>query len=141
MIAWVELREGRNVNKKGKTYSFYLSKLYEQAEQFGLENRMLQCIEECGELIQALSKYKRILQGDKTCKVKGQQAINMVLEEIADVEITLKQIKYLLCKTEAVEYIKVRKVIRTEKRMLETKEQTQTQTQYEHFNDRFLKVE
>lgn len=136
------------MNKKGKTYSFYLSKLYEQAEQFGLENRMLQCIEECGELIQALSKYKRILQGDKTCKVKEQQAINMVLEEIADVEITLKQIKYLLCKTEAVEYIKVRKVIRTERRMLESKEQkeqtqtqTQTQTQYEHFNDRFLKVE
>lgn len=26
----------------------------EQAEQFGLENRMLQCTEEAGELIQAL---------------------------------------------------------------------------------------
>lgn len=129
------------MNKKGKTYSFYLSKLFEQAERFGLENRMLQCMEECGELIQALSKYKRILQGDKTCKVKGQQAINMVLEEIADVEITLKQIKYLLCKTEAVEHIKVRKVIRTEQRMLEPKEQEQTQAQYEHFKDRFLKVE
>lgn len=125
--------------KRGRTYSFYLSKLYEQAERFGVENRMLQCTEECGELIQALSKYKRVLQGDKTCKMKRSQAINMVLEEIADVEITLKQIKYLLCKTEAVEHIKVRKVIRTEKRMLEPKEQTQTQ--YEHFKDRFLNVE
>lgn len=129
------------MSKKGKTYSFYLFKLFEQAERFGLENRMLQCTEECGELIQALSKYKRILQEDKTCKVKGQQAINMVLEEIADVEITLKQIKYLLCKTEAVEHIKVRKVIRTEKRLLEPKEQEQEQAQYEHFKDRFLKVE
>lgn len=129
------------MSKKGKTYSFYLSKLFEQAERFGLENRMLQCTEECGELIQALSKYKRILQGDKTCKVKGQQAINMVLEEIADVEITLKQIKYLLCKTEAVEHIKVRKVIRTERRLLESNEREQKQTQYEHFKDRFLKVE
>ena len=27
----------------------------EQAEQFGLENRMLQCTEEAGELIQALA--------------------------------------------------------------------------------------
>lgn len=35
-----------------------------QAEQFGIENRLLQCTEECGELIQALSKYQRILQGD-----------------------------------------------------------------------------
>lgn len=129
------------MSKKGKTYSFYLSKLFEQAERFGLENRMLQCTEECGELIQALSKYKRILQGDKTCKVKGQQAINMVLEEIVDVEITLKQIKYLLCKTEAVEHIKVRKVIRTERRLLESNEREQKQTQYEHFKDRFLKVE
>lgn len=127
--------------KRGRTYSFYLSKLYEQAERFGLENRMLQCTEECGELIQALSKYKRVSQGDKTCKMKRSQAISMVLEEIADVEITLKQIKYLLCKTEAIEHIKVRKVIRTEKRLLESNEQEQKQAQYEHFKDRFLKVE
>lgn len=31
-----------------------------QAEQFGIENRLLQCTEECGEFIQALSKYQRI---------------------------------------------------------------------------------
>lgn len=132
-----------NKNEKGsRTYSFYLSKLYEQAERFGLENRMLQCTEECGELIQALSKYKRVSQGDKTCKMKRKQAINMVLEEIADVEITLKQLKYLLCKTEAVEYIKVRKVIRTEKRLFDSRmEEELKQEQYEHFKDRFLKVE
>lgn len=129
------------MNKKSKIHNFYLYKLYEQAKHFGLESRMLQCTEECGELIQALSKYKRILQGDKTCKVKEQQAINMILEEIADVEITLKQLKYLLGKTEAVEHIKVRKIIRTEQRMLELKEQEQKQAQYEHFKDRFLKVE
>ncbi len=129
--------------KRSRTYSFYLSKLYEQAEQFGLENRMLQCTEECGELIQALSKYKRVLQGDKTCKMKRSQAINMVLEEIADVEITLKQLKYLLCKTEAVEHIKVRKVIRTEKRLFDSRmeEEQKEQAQYEHFKGRFLKVE
>mgnify|MGYP002332981450 CR=1 FL=1 len=124
-----------------QTMNEYKNKMYKQAEHFGLENRMLQCTEECGELIQALSKYKRTLQGDKTCKMKRSQAINMVLEEIADVEITLKQLKYLLCKTEAVEHIKVRKVIRTEKRILEPKEQEQTQAQYEHFKDRFLNVE
>lgn len=31
--------------------------IMKQAEQFGIENRLLQCTEECGELIQALSKY------------------------------------------------------------------------------------
>lgn len=128
--------------KRGRTYSFYLSKLYEHAEQFGVENRVLQCTEECGELIQALSKYKRVLQRDKTCKMKRSQAINMVLEEIADVEITLKQLKYLLCKTEVVEHIKVRKIIRTEKRLFDSRmEEEQKQAQYEHFKDRFLKVE
>lgn len=41
--------------------------LKEQAEHFGIENRMLQCTEELSELIQALSKYRRVEQGDKTC--------------------------------------------------------------------------
>ena len=127
--------------KRGRTYSFYLSKLYEHAEQFGIENRMLQCTEECGELIQALSKYQRVSKGDKTCNLSSYQSINMVLEEIADVEITLKQLKYLLCKTETVEHIKVRKIIRTEKRLFDSRMEEEQQEWYEHFKDRFLKVE
>lgn len=94
----------------------YKKEMYRQAEQFGLENRMLQCTEECGELIQALSKYKRIQNGDKTCVI-SQEPVKMVLEEIADVEITLAQLKYLLCGTETVEHIKFRKVERTKQRL------------------------
>lgn len=67
-----------------------------QAEQFGIENRLLQCTEECGELIQALSKYQRILQGDKTCQTDMCHAEYMIADEIADVELLLEQIKYLL---------------------------------------------
>lgn len=97
----------------------YNKRIYEQAEQFGIENRMLQCSEEAGELIQALCKYQRILNADKTCNTDMVHAEYMIAEEIADIEICLKQIKYLLGNTEAVERIKAQKVDRTEQRMLE----------------------
>lgn len=95
----------------------YKKEIYKQAEQFGLENRMLQCTEECGELIQALSKYRRASRNDKTCTMNVHETINSVLEEIVDVEITLAQLKYLLCKTEVVEHIKVNKIERTKQRL------------------------
>lgn len=97
----------------------YNKRIYEQAEQFGIENRMLQCSEEAGELIQALCKYQRILNADKTCNTDMVHAEYMIAEEIADIEICLKQIKYLLGNTEAVERIKAQKVDRTEQCMLE----------------------
>lgn len=97
----------------------YNKRIYEQAEQFGIENRMLQCSEEAGELIQALCKYQRILNADKTCNTDMVHAEYMIAEEVADIEICLKQIKYLLGNTEAVERIKAQKVDRTEQRMLE----------------------
>ena len=97
----------------------YNKRIYEQAEQFGIENRMLQCSEEAGELIQALCKYQRILNADKTCNTDMVHAEYMIAEEIADIEICLKQIKYLLGNTEAVERIKAQRVDRTEQRMLE----------------------
>lgn len=100
-----------------QTMNKYKKEMYKQAEHFGLENRMLQCTEECGELIQALSKYQRVSKGDKTCNLSNYQSLNMVLEEIADVEILLTQLKYLLCKTEEVENIKVKKIERTEQRL------------------------
>lgn len=60
----------------------YNKRIYEQAEQFGIENRMLQCSEEAGELIQALCKYQRILNADKTCNTDMVHAEYMIAEEI-----------------------------------------------------------
>lgn len=88
-----------------------------QAEQFGIENRLLQCTEECGELIQALSKYRRIKQGDKTCRTDMCHAEYMVAEEMADLEICIEQLKCLLGNTEQIEQIKAEKVHRTEQRL------------------------
>lgn len=88
-----------------------------QAEQFGIENRLLQCTEECGELIQALSKYQRILQGDKTCQTGMCHAEYMIADEIADVELLLEQIKYLLGNEREVIERKLYKLERTEQRL------------------------
>lgn len=91
----------------------------EQAEQFGLENRMLQCTEEAGELIQALSKYRRIQQGDKTCRTDMCHAEYMIAEEMADLEICIEQLKYLLGNEREVIERKLYKLDRTEQRLLE----------------------
>lgn len=96
--------------------------IYEQAEQFGIENRMLQCTEEAGELIQALCKYQRVLSGDKTCNTDIVHADYMVAEEIADVEICLEQIEHLLRNTKTVERIKTLKLERTEQRLQKEKQ-------------------
>ena len=52
---------------------------------FGTDVQMTMCIEECAELIQAISKFKR---GKKN-------AIDNLLEEIADVQIMLDQMKLM----------------------------------------------
>lgn len=96
----------------------YYQTIIEQAEQFGIENRLLQCTEEAGELIQALSKYKRILQGDKTCRTDMCHAEYMIAEEMADIEICIEQLKYLLGNTQQIEQIKEQKIQRTEQRLL-----------------------
>ena len=50
-------------------------------------------IEEMSELIQALSKHKRLLQEDKTLRVDETQIRENIKEEIADVNIVLIKLK------------------------------------------------
>ena len=50
-------------------------------------------IEEISELIQALSKHKRLLQEDKTLRVDKSQIRENIKEEIADVNIVLIKLK------------------------------------------------
>ena len=50
-------------------------------------------IEEMSELIQALSKHKRLLQEDKTLRVDKSQIRENIKEEIADVNIILIKLK------------------------------------------------
>lgn len=102
-----------------QTMDMYKRDIIKLAKKFGIENRIDQTQEECAELIQALSKYRRtVVQKDKTCSVDELKARNMVTEEIADIEICLMQIKKLLSISDMeLEGIKSVKVTRTKKRM------------------------
>ena len=73
-------------------------------------------IEEMSELIQALSKHKRLLQEDKTLRVDKTQIRENIKEEIADVNIILIKLKemYFENNIEMLKYIE-NKVRRTEK--------------------------
>ena len=59
------------------------------AEHYGYEKQSQQCIEEMAELTKAICKYQR------AGKVPGTEYADLI-EEVADVEIMIKQLKYLL---------------------------------------------
>ena len=84
------------------------------ADYYGYTAQSNQLIEECAELIQAVSKYRRAVGIDKA------KALENYVEEIADVELMLGQIKYLL-KIPESDIIKVKeyKIQRTLDRMEE----------------------
>ena len=65
----------------------------EIADHYGRPVQMDQTEEECAELIQAICKYKRALRGNDLKAVE--RVYESIVEEIADVEIMLAQIKYL----------------------------------------------
>ena len=75
------------------------------ADHFGYEKQKNMLIEEMAELIQALNKFDR---------KKNEEAYENVIEEMADVELMIDQVRYLLdINKEAIEEIKAEKVKRT----------------------------
>lgn len=81
----------------------------EIAEHFGYEAQKNMLIEEQAELIQALNKFDR----------KGtEEAFNNIIEEMADVELMIDQVKYLLdINQDTIEEIKEDKIRRTKERI------------------------
>lgn len=92
------------------------------AEHYGYEAQSNQLVEECAELIQAVSKYRRASALRRGYSVERHQiAYDNLIEEIADVEIMLEQVKYLLqIPKDDIEAIKLYKINRTKERMLNT---------------------
>lgn len=100
-----------------------------QGIRFGLDNRLRQVSEECAELIQAVMKYQRAKENDKTLRSKAMSKLklspllpdneamilNNISEEIADVELCIEQIKYLMNTESKIEHIKRLKLERTKK--------------------------
>lgn len=77
----------------------------EIADRYGYPAQSNQLIEECAELIQAINKYRRY---------GNTESLKNYIEEIADVEIMLEQIKHLLnVKDDEIEGVKLYKLKRT----------------------------
>lgn len=92
------------------------------ARYYGYEAQSNQLIEECAELIQAVSKYRRsgAKAGQPIVDYEILVAFDNLIEEIADVEIMLEQVKYLLqIPEDELEAVKLFKVNRTRERMID----------------------
>ncbi len=98
---------------------FWCSKI---VEYFGVA-QMTVCIEELSELIQALSKYQRLFGGQPPRKDKDTIRAD-IIEEIADVEIMLEQVReFLKIEPEEVSEIIDKKLDRTIRIIEEMKEE------------------
>lgn len=91
-----------------------------------MRHRVTQLVEECAELIQAVNKYRRVETGLGQPVAEDKKAIardNLVeVEEIADVELMLEQVKYLLqIPEDELLAVKTFKVNRTRERMENSK--------------------
>lgn len=90
------------------------------ADHYGYENQSKQLIEEMAELMVAINKYDRV---DKSDIITVKEYLNVeylldnIQEEIADVEVMLSQIKYLLDCQDKVEQVKQEKIKRQLDRM------------------------
>ena len=85
------------------------------AEHYGYEAQSNQLVEECAELIQAVSKYRR---GAAKGEDEKLIALSNLVEEVADVEIMIEQIKHLLqIQDEDILALKQFKINRTKERI------------------------
>jgi NTP pyrophosphatase (non-canonical NTP hydrolase) len=85
------------------------------ANHYGLDSQLNQLVEECGELLQAVGKYRRVTSHGQPVRtpMNVSEAITNIAEEIADVEICLQEISYLLgCKEEMEDFV-LKKLDRT----------------------------
>ena len=88
------------------------------ADYYGWDAQSNMLIEECAELIQAVNKYKRIEDSLARLSI----AFDNLVEEIADVEIMLEQVKHLMqVPEEDIHTAKVFKIIRTKERIAKSK--------------------
>ena len=68
----------------------------QNARKLGKDTLLWQIQEECAELIQAVAKYNRCRGIGQITKVSKQEAEQNLVKELADVEICLEQVKFLL---------------------------------------------
>ena len=84
-------------------------------DKYGPKNQLSQTQEECAELIQAISKLNRAEDNDHPGRA-AKAALNHLMEEHADVQIMLDQIR-IMYPSKAYDTIRAQKIARLEKRM------------------------
>ncbi len=91
---------------------------------YGFSAQLDQLTEECAELIQAINKHKRACGNGQPVQINKLKALTNVLEEIADVEVVIDQLKaYTPDNTIIINDIKEKKIQRQLNRIKEeTKE-------------------
>lgn len=96
------------------THEEYQNNIEKIASHYGYELQSRQLIEEMAELTVAINKAwrKRYYDFDERTK-----SYNNIIEEIADIEIMLEQLKYLMSCHDEVEQEKARKIERQLERM------------------------
>lgn len=100
----------------------YQNNIVAIAEHYGYDSQSRQLIEEMAELTVAINKLwraERFCDRKNIMDVKGfsYPEVKEIIEEIADTEIMLSQIKYLLGCNDEVEQEKERKILRQLERM------------------------
>lgn len=92
-------------------------KIQHIADTYGYEAQSNQLQEEAAELIQAINKLRRAQGAGQACKISEHEAKHNLIEELADVEVMIRQLVYLLdCNVVFQEFIED-KVSRTLLRM------------------------
>ena len=87
------------------------------ADHYGYDEQREQLYEEMAELIQAFNKLRRNCNKNGKDSFTNYPYLSEIFTEIADVEIMLEQIKYLMDCHDQVEQEKVRKIERELKRI------------------------
>lgn len=75
------------------------------ARKLGKDTMLLQTMEECGELIKAISKYNRTRGIGQITETPPHEAFDNLLLELADVRICVEQLIYLLDAETEVKYL------------------------------------
>ena len=78
-------------------------KIEQIANTYGWDAQCQVAIEECSELIQAICKHRRRYSRQPLSNMFDCPERDHIIEEIADVEIMMSQLKYFLCADEEVE--------------------------------------
>lgn len=94
-------KEKKEIKKKIKlnTKKKIIKQVEKIADKYSIESNMCCLMEECGELIQAVNKYRRALSKDpkmQKTSLSKKEARNNMIEEMADVERCISAVKYQL---------------------------------------------